>query len=287
MSKDLINLDQVVREWAWKEYDDTVTSKQRRLRKKQLNNKNEKFLDLQIDWSSVKFVDETKWSTRPNGHGGRAAEGHRRTELIDPAEPTTSILFETKFVNNSDDPQQYTMRTEKTTRSSLTTTIESGLTKGVEMGVKLTTPCEMFEVSAGFKREVTLANSEGESFEEELTWGVDSVIQVQGNEVAEACLVVNERKQKGRFTIKTRISGTVYASFTDVKDNNSFLKSTGNDISDIVKHYLAKERNNERELSFVEVSGDVITVETVGQCNFRYGVSQEVKVNKRPITAAD
>ena len=35
------------------------------------------------------------------------------------------------------------------------------------------------EANAGFKKEMTLTNSEGETVEEEMTWGVDSQIEVQ------------------------------------------------------------------------------------------------------------
>lgn len=285
----MFHLDEAVREWAWKEYSATATAKQRRLFNKQQQKKNEKYIDLQIDWSSVRFIDETKWMGYANANGtlesATKLEGRQmETGRIDPPEPTTSVLFETKFVNNTNDPQKYTMRTEKTTRSSISTSIEKGLTKGFEMGVKLMTPCEVFEASAGFRREVTLSNSEGETFEEELTWGVESEIQVKENEVAEASLVVNERKQTGKFVVKTKISGMVYVTFTNIKDNNSFLKSTGNDISEMVKEYIDRERKRERDLPFVKISGDVVSVETVGECKFRYGVSQQVKVNKRPIT---
>lgn len=284
----MFNLDEVVREWAWKEYAATATAKQRRLLNKQQQKKN-KYIDLQIDWSSVRFIDETKWMRDANANGTLESaiklEGRQmETGRIDPPEPTTSVLFETKFVNDTDVPQKYTMRTEKTTRSSISTSIEKGLTKGFEMGVKLMTPCEVFEASAGYRREVTLSNSEGETFEEELTWSVESEIQVKENEAVEASLVVNERKQTGKFVVKTKISGMVYVTFTNIKDNNSFLKSTGNDISEIVKEHIDRERKRERDLPFVKISGTVVLVETVGECKFRYGVSQEVKVNKRPIT---
>lgn len=283
MSKDMINLDEVVREWAWKEYADTATSKQRRLLNKQLQKKNERYIDLQIDWTSVKFIDETKWNEDTNVNGN--LEGRKmETSRIDPPELTMSVLFETKFVNNTNDTQKYTMRTEKTTRSSMSTSIEKGLTKGFEMGVKLMTPCEVFEASAGFRREVTLCNSEGETFEEELTWGVESEIQVNKNEVAEASLVVNERKQTGKFVVETKIRGMVYVTFTNIKDNNSFLKSTGHDISEIVKEYIGKETKKERKLSFITISNDVVSVKTAGECKFRYGISQQVKVNKRELT---
>jgi hypothetical protein len=60
--------------------------------------------------------------------------------------------------------------------------------------------------------------------------------------VAEASLVVDERKQKGDFTVVTRVSGPVYITFTSPRDNNSLVKSTVNDIAKIVEEFLKVER---------------------------------------------
>ena len=60
-----------------------------------------------------------------------------------------NILFQTRFTNDTDDPQEYTLKTEKRTMSSCDTVIEESFTKGVEMSVNLKTPCEIFEANAG------------------------------------------------------------------------------------------------------------------------------------------
>jgi redox-regulated HSP33 family molecular chaperone len=60
--------------------------------------------------------------------------------------------------------------------------------------------------------------------------------------VADASLVVDERKQKGDFTVVTKVSGPVYVTFTSPRDNNSLVKSTVNDIAKIVEKFLESER---------------------------------------------
>lgn len=297
MSKDFINLDEVVKKWAFDEYTNTATASQKRLLQKQIKKKT-KYLEPQIDWSKTRFNDSTIWSRlAEDDHGsvgndtsaGHPQQQQQRMQMGPgrSAAPVMSILFETKFTNNTEDDQQYTMHTEKTTRSSMTTAVEKGLTRGFEMGLKLMTPCEVVEANAGYKREVTLTNIEGETFEEELTWGVESLIQVRKGQVAEASLVVNERKQSGEFQIESRISGMVYVTFTNVKENNAFVKETGNDIADIVRKHIEDERKKDRPLPFVRIEDRVVIVTTKGLCHFRYGVSQEVKVNQRPITVAE
>ena len=79
----------------------------------------------------------------------------------------------------------------------------------------------MFEANAGYKREFSLTNIDGEVFEEELSWGVESQIHVQPQHVAEATLMVDERRQTGSFVVETRMRGTVYVSFTSPRDNNA------------------------------------------------------------------
>lgn len=304
MAKNFFNLDEIVRKWAEEEYWNTATPSQKRLLQKQ-NKKKTKYLELHIDWTKTRFTDKTTWlrlGEDDQGLVGNATSEHQppmqaqQQQLIQmgpgrSATPVTSILFETKFTNSTGKDQQYTMRTEKTTKSSMSTAVEKGLTRGFELGLTLKTPCEVVEVNAGYKREVTLTNMHGETFEEELTWGVESVIQVDKHHVAEASLVVNERKLSGAFEIESRISGTVNVTFTNIKENNAFVKVIGHDIVDIVKKHIEDAGKEDRHFPFVKLIEEgadrVVIVTTNGSCDFRYGVSQEVKVNQRPITASE
>jgi hypothetical protein len=73
------------------------------------------------------------------------------------------------------------------------------------MNVKLTTPCQVLEANAGFHREMSLTRGEAETIEEEMTWSVDSQIEVPEKHIGEAKLVILEEEYQGRFTIKTHI----------------------------------------------------------------------------------
>jgi len=59
------------------------------------------------------------------------------------ADHRASVLFQTRFKNNTKADQSYTMKTEKKTRTSMTTSVEHGFTKGIEMGLLLKTPGEV------------------------------------------------------------------------------------------------------------------------------------------------
>jgi hypothetical protein len=182
------------------------------------------------------------------------------------------------------------MRTEKTTKSSLMTCVESGYTKGFEMNVKLMTPCEVFEANAGYHREFSLTNTDGETFEEELTWGVESCIRVKPEHVAEARLVVMEKKQAGAFIIESTICGSVDITFTEVKNNNSLLSASSGDVAQIIKTYVDKERRKGAPMTFVQIQGEagddgVVKVITSGTCKFRYGIKQEARVDQKPVNS--
>lgn len=233
-------------------------------------------------------MDETEW-----GRVAQATFDH--SHLSDANENTSgqpekvfthaNVLFQTKFTNNTNDEQEYTMKTEKTTSSSCSTSIETGFTKGYEMSITLKTPCEVLEANAGYKNEMSLTRSEGQSLEETLTWGVESQIRVKRGHVAEAMLVVNEQKRNGDFTIISRISGTVLVRFTDIRSNNQAFRFISNSIYGILEKYADMERRKGHALDFVtfEQESDTVIVNTKGTCRFKFGVKQEVQVDQKPI----
>ena len=276
-----IDIEQIVKDWAWREYDRTATRKQRRLREKEKKNSS-RYLNVTLDWSEVKFVDTTDW---PQLAEDKADDNDNQSTMQAAAAGGThaNILFQTKFTNNTMDGQGYTLKTEKTTRSSCSTEVETSYTRGIEMSLNLKTPGEIFEANAGYTRELTLTNNSGETIEEELTWGVESLIKVKAEHIAEAQLVVNEKKYNGDFVVITKIKGYVFVNFTNIKDNNSLVKATGHDLAEIVKEYIQMQRRIGEPLDYVEVQDDTVAIRTKGHCQFRFGIKQEVVVNQIPL----
>jgi hypothetical protein len=60
-SNKVVNLEEIVQNWAWLEYDDNANGKQKKLRKKD-KKEPRKYLNVSVDWSDAKFIDETLWS---------------------------------------------------------------------------------------------------------------------------------------------------------------------------------------------------------------------------------
>jgi len=284
-----LDIDRVVKDWADREYDRTATKKERSFKEKEKKRPGSCIHET-IDWSEVKFTDITKWPRGVDDDGAKSDKNDNsitraRMETARPEGGNTSasVLFRTKFTNDTEGSQEYTMKTEKTTRSACTTEVESGFTHGYEMSVALKTPCEIFEANAGYHREMSLTNIDGQTFEEELTWGVESTIQVSKDTIAEATLVVQEKKCSGEFEIETKIRGTVYVSFTNLRDNNSAIKMCANDIADIVEKHVLMERRKGESCDHVDIDNSVVTVRTKGKCKFQFGIEQEVVVHQEPI----
>lgn len=287
------DLEEIVKNWAWKQYDRTATWRQKRLRRNEERSRGS-YIGVHIDWSEVSFFDETHWGKIAQGtfddldsssdsNENKSLDVEDATSRPDKVMSHANILFQTKFTNNTNDEQEYTMKTEKTTSSICTTEVESGYTKGYEMSVTLKTPCEVLEASAGFHREMSLNRIEGEEIEETLSWGVESQIRVKRGHIAEAQMVVNEKKVNGNFTVVTKMKGLVIVNFNNIRSKNSLIKSTAHDISEIVAEFLDMERRKGQPLDFVTIDKNVVIMKTKGTCRFRFGVKQEVRVDQVPI----
>ena len=187
------------------------------------------------------------------------------------------VLFKTYFSNETDREQEYSFKTERVTRSQCEVTVEQSFTMGMEMSVKLATPCEVFEANAGFHRELSLTNMHGQTFEEEMTWAVDNVIKVPPKHKTTAQLVISEDCFSSKFSVKTHLSGPVVVTFTNLKDNNSFVTSKSTTIADIIK------RETENGLKGFTVSNNVVTFETKGVCSFQYAIEQHVKLQQESL----
>jgi len=286
-----IDLQQIVRNWADQQYERMATRKMKRLKSK-------KYITVNIDWSNVSFSDITEWpklaeapfTEKDKGSSDTNANGpvsEAKSRLLVPemqASTKASILFETTFTNNTSGDQEYTMRTEKTTKSSCSTNIETGYTKGVDMCITLKTPCEIFEANAGFHREMSLTNATGETIEEEITWGVESHINVKKGHIANAMLIVNEKKYDGTFTVTSTIKGPVHVTFNNIKENSALVFAASDDVFAIVEDYIETQRNlNDPVDNFVSVQGQNVVIRTQGKCDFRYGVKQQVLVEQVPM----
>ncbi|EFO21519.2 LIN-24 Like family member [Loa loa] len=186
-------------------------------------------------------------------------------------------LFKSTFTNTTEREQEYSFKTERSTRSAATVVVEKGVCRGVEMALKLKTPGEIVEANAGFNTELTVINIGENTIEEELGWGVDSTVRVPPFCETVAELIILEDRQTRKFSIESHMSGRIIVTVTNIKDNNSLITIIEGKIADIIRGIT-----NYSSLGFT-VQNDVVSYMTKGICKFKYGVEQKVKITEHPI----
>lgn len=251
---EVIDLEAIIERWAWVMFKESRTKEQSRIPKDNLQ--------FTINWQRVRFVH----------HDPDFAEQKK------PSHPQSHVLFRTKFTNNTDRLQEYAFKTERTTTSICEVFVERAVTLGFEMNLSLKTPCEIFEACAGFKRELSVTNAQGQIFEECLTWGVDSTIQVPSLYQTTAELVISEDEFQGNFAIRTDVSGKVLVTVTNIRENNCFLKSLTGDIDEIV----GAEINGLKGFT-IDRQNHMVSFTTNGRCHFRYGIEQHIQVSQEKL----
>ena len=63
MAKKFVDLQEIVENWAWKQYDNTATTQRQRKLRQQDSKEKGRFLTLDIDWSETRFTDTTEWNS--------------------------------------------------------------------------------------------------------------------------------------------------------------------------------------------------------------------------------
>ncbi|EFO23923.1 LIN-24 Like family member [Loa loa] len=187
------------------------------------------------------------------------------------------VLFKSTFTNSTERAQEYTFRAERCTRSTATISIEKGVCRGMEMELKLKTPCEIVEANAGFHNELSIVNIGENTIEEELKWGVDSTIEVPPLCETVAELVILEDNQTRNFVMDSRISGRIIVTVTNLKENNNLVTIIEGKMADIIRGIA-----NYSALGFT-VKDDIVSYTTKGTCKFKYGVEQIVKLREHPV----
>ena len=100
---------------------------------------------------------------------------------------------------------------------------------------------------------------------------------------AEAKLIIVEEEYLGVFSLETRIKGRPRAVFTNLKDNNSFIKVIEADIVQVVQWATQKGFVDGGGALTIELPTRTAVCRTRGKCNFRYGLQQDVEVDQVPL----
>ncbi|XP_062574747.1 uncharacterized protein LOC134236590 [Saccostrea cucullata] len=249
----VVDLEDIVKTWAWTNFLKVRSKENSKLRLEDVQ--------MNVNWSRVRFVTE------------KPVYEDKNMEKI----PKAQVVFRSTYHNNTENEQEHSFQTERTTSCVSTTSMEKGFTKGFNVELKLGLPEEVAEITAGFGREVNMQTGFEDTCENSLTWAVNSTIRVKGNHSATADLEVRENDFSAKYKMLVKIRGIVIVSLTNLKDNNSFIQSFEGDFSQIMKDEQKKG-----------TTGFTIEERTVhwvveGNCSFRFGVEQQIKLKEEPL----
>lgn len=226
-------------------------------------------LDIVFNWNKVEFTqEEAKFESKNSGKQA----------------PVNQTLFKTYFTNKTNQVQEYSFKTERTTRQSCAFSFLNGFSREKGGNCSLKLPYEILEIGSGMRSEQSVEYGKDQTKEEEIKWGCDSMIKVSPHSKTGASLVITELQMERDFTMTTYIKGRLIATLNHKKEG--FVKSISGEIAQILK--LANEKlwlpPNSSKFEVVMINGEKVVKSSMnGKCNFRLGVQQHIEINEEII----
>jgi hypothetical protein len=241
MPVDIIDLEEVVDTWAWNSYEKTRSDKTLKL----------KDIRMDINWFAVSFVTE-----KPT---------YSRAVIV---EPISQVIFKSVFCNESDAEQSHSLKTERQTTATCTSSLTKGCTKGFNVGLTLAAPGDIAKASVGFEKGFSIENAKETSDQKTLTWATEGSLTVKAKSTLIAELQIKEMQYKYSFSSKVAIHGQVTVSIYN-RLNNNFIMSVMGDM----KAILVADQN----IPKIETLGKTAYIELIGKCEFQFGIEQHLK----------
>uniref|UniRef100_A0A915AG52 Vitellogenin n=1 Tax=Parascaris univalens TaxID=6257 RepID=A0A915AG52_PARUN len=263
MAQNHVDVDALLEDYAWKHFRDIQS-----LRKTRLDDfKNLEREDVEFVLNRKKLVvthDEPKYS-QLNPMGAR---------------PYT--LFKSIYTNNTDRPQEYSFKTERTTESICSITREQGYMIGTEAELTLKTPCEIAEMKAGFKHEMQFNNINENTKSEILSWGVDSNVVVPAHYITEASIIIEEMNYQGTYTVTSTLSGFVTISIRRRRDGALVLPLTMNIVEVFREHLESRTARKEVKAAAMVQGNQCVRIISKGRCQFQFALKQRIDLKEEP-----
>ena len=215
----VVDIERLLVDYAWSKVADT-TFLDRRL-------KNRRYL-LQVNWSYLDIAHSlTSFKLRRHDAKEHADDdvAKKPDAGVDKMKRTVLqrnlCLFRTEFTNASTGEQTFTFKTERKTTSRCDVTLQRGFRVGAHVDVRFSIPVagqdqlallvqenrgvEPCRVTGGLSGELHVTKTTGQTFEELLTWGVDSQVKVDSGSRVLAELIVREEELVADFTVESVI----------------------------------------------------------------------------------
>ncbi|CDW56921.1 LIN 24 Like family member [Trichuris trichiura] len=261
----IYDLEEIVLIWAKQIFQATKTKEQSRL--------SQDCLQFNINWSHVRFQFGTPiYEGIPRFGGGSL-------DRLTSGKVQPRLLYKAVFANRTDHKQEYTFKAERISASICSVTTENGFSRGANFAIKLKTPDDILAANAGFRRDILVCNFDEDTVEEELRWGVDSVVMVPPMTETTAELVMTEAQCTANFSMHIRFNGRVIVTVTDAKSNNALVTIIEGNMADIMQNEIAKG------CKAFKLDKRTVVGEVRGSCKFRFGLEQKVTLTQKPLNS--
>ena len=215
--KNIMNLDLIVEKWISYMWEKT---------KSKSDHKYGDFeeINVLIDWKRCEMNQES-------------AKFEKNTNQ---AKLRSQTLFRTYFTNKTDTEQEYSFKTERLTRQSCSFSFMKGFSQEKEGNISFKLPNDIVEIGGGMRSEQSVECGKDETKEEEIRWGVDSMIKVKPHTKCNAELVINELEMDRDFSVGLFLKGNfILEAFFPIKILN--IDSSLNDKRTSLCHTLIKK----------------------------------------------
>ncbi|XP_046582227.1 uncharacterized protein LOC124289665 isoform X2 [Haliotis rubra] len=253
------DLETLFKSWAWENYLRSAKGKKLKFREAQ----------IQLVWDHVKCKSDKPVYTQLETPIPGTSAGVPSTE--------TQVVFTSRYQNDTAVAQTHAFRAEKTTNATITTTITKGFAKEGSFGLELSLPADVAKATIGFGLNYTVETAEEHTIAKSMTWATDTTVTSEPKSVTLAELEIEEQASSWTFEVKVTIKGRITAVIKGTKGMTSVAMTIDGDVATILEDRRAGTASSVPK--DVEIKHGKVTWPVTGKCDFRFGVSQKVKVS--------
>ncbi|XP_033731124.1 uncharacterized protein LOC117320722 [Pecten maximus] len=243
-----VNIEELIKDYTWNRFRKT-----KHLLRRPFIRKCNYYID--INWGYLEFKHDTvRFDIRPDGAstlpeevGTGSAQCSPSKQGVDKDGSKNVVLYKSKYENRTPRDQQYTFSTTRETKASCTVEFQESYTKGGECNVEIKVPGDIVTIGAGLSGELAVTKTKTETFEETITWQVNTQINVAQGHTAEATVFVSERNSVADFEVKTTMSlpdgKDMPVAVRRISDDSILYTDIINDLAYVFSE-MSKKANN-------------------------------------------
>ncbi|OWF46264.1 uncharacterized protein LOC110455971 [Mizuhopecten yessoensis] len=291
-----VNLEKIINDYTWNRFRKT-----KHLLRRPFCRKSNYYID--INWGYADFKHDTvRFDIRPYSTialpgeiaTGSAEASPSKQQGVDKDGNKNVVLYKSKYENRTPLDQQYTFTTTRETKASCNVEFQETYTKGAECNIEIKVPGDIVTIGAGLSGELSVTKTKSETFEETITWEVNTQINVAKGHTAEATVVVSERNSMADFEVKSTMSlpdgKDMPVSVRRISDDAIVYTDIINDLAPVFSE-VAKENPNVELVKWKDQKRGMlrsnVILTTHGTCKSVSWKNQNVHVNSTAIVNED